>query len=1110
MNITNNAPTGAVALNGTPSQGQTLTADTSSVADADGINAQTLAFQWQRNGADIVGADEASYELTQADVGADVRVIFSYTDDQGTGESLTSNTVSIANVDDPAQGQPSISGTLRVGQTLQADINGISDADGIDPQSFTYQWLRDGVAIPGATQSDYQLTIADVGAAITVTASYTDLFGAQDSATSAATTAVIGNATPTGQPVISGVSAEGQTLLVSTAGIEDADGFDPNQATLQWTAGGVDIAGATGSSLQLLQEHVGLQIGVTYRYTDALGTAEQVTSELTTAVANVDDPTVGQPVISGNASNGVTLTADISGVSDQDGISTQNTSFQWARSGVAIPGATAQDYTLTDDDLGETITVTFSYTDDFGGTGTVTSAATAAVTGNAGASGTISVNGVALEGETLLASISNVADPDGFDPNNATLQWRRDGADIPGANTNSYVLVQEDVGAVITVRYSFTDGNGTVENLISDGTPPVVNVNDDPEGDIIISGDRLLGETLTADVAAITDEDEINLTTISYTWTRTDAITGGQEIIAGAVGPDYQITTADLGRILSVEYSYTDRQGTSESVTSTGLFVNTPATGTIELTGLERTNQVLSVDLSGIVEPDGIDFDTIAYQWRSGDKDIDEPTGTASTYRLQLSDVGNPVTVTITYTDNGGTLETFTSNAVTLPAQPDLELFGSALIDDEIDPGQLVRVSYDVANTGNIATEATRTHLYLSEDDVVDSSDTLLASITLPRIEPGSLTSQLVQGFLPLDLVPNQTYYVGAVLDALNTENELLETDNATPAFSFIVNSEAGLLLSGTPLDDVLVGGTGNDAIASRRGNDTINPGEGNDTVDGGLGLDTVILEGEQSKYTLTLSADNTLVADRRGDGQGADTLIDVEFLDFGSEIPVFGGQPMDLTQFAGPTTLTEDQFLELTELYIAYFNRAPDAVGLYFWGTALANGFSFNEIAEQFFDQAETRSVYSGSVSASGELINSDAFVTAVYNNVLGRGPDADGFNFWTDVLLNAPEITPGVFIREIIQGAKFPENVTPQGLLDQQYLANKADIGAYFAVIRGMSDVSEATSTMAIFDGSSQSIVDAVTAIDQHYNEALDPDTGDFLMPLVGVIDDPFAGIT
>jgi hypothetical protein len=46
-----------------------------------------------------------------------------------------------------------------------------------------------------------------------------------------------------------------------------------------------------------------------------------------------------------------------------------------------------------------------------------------------------------------------------------------------------------------------------------------------------------------------------------------------------------------------------------------------------------------------------------------------------------------------------------------------------------------------------------------------------------------------------------------------------------------------------------------------------------------------------------------------------------------------------------------------------------------------------------------------------------------------------------------------------------------------------------------------------MNLFDGSDASITDAVAAIDGFYADAIAPDTGDFLMPLIGVLDDPFA---
>jgi hypothetical protein len=76
---------------GTANENQVLTADTSTLADADGLG--TLHYQWQRDsgsGFVNVGADQATYALAAADVGAVIRVVTSYVDAQGTAEAATS------------------------------------------------------------------------------------------------------------------------------------------------------------------------------------------------------------------------------------------------------------------------------------------------------------------------------------------------------------------------------------------------------------------------------------------------------------------------------------------------------------------------------------------------------------------------------------------------------------------------------------------------------------------------------------------------------------------------------------------------------------------------------------------------------------------------------------------------------------------------------------------------------------------------------------------------------------------------------------------------------------------------------------------------------------
>ena len=88
----------------------------------------------------------------------------------------------------PPTGQPRITGTARVGQTLTAVTTDIQDADGLG--DFAYQWKADGTNIAGVMDSSYTLTNNEVGKRITVTVSFTDGIGTEETVTSQPTAAV--------------------------------------------------------------------------------------------------------------------------------------------------------------------------------------------------------------------------------------------------------------------------------------------------------------------------------------------------------------------------------------------------------------------------------------------------------------------------------------------------------------------------------------------------------------------------------------------------------------------------------------------------------------------------------------------------------------------------------------------------------------------------------------------------------------------------------------------------------------------------------------------------------------------------------------------------------
>lgn len=91
--------------------------------------------------------------------------------------------------------------------------------------------------------------------------------------------------------------------------------------------------------------------------------------------------------------------------------------------------------------------------------------------------GAVSISGTVTEGQTLTAS-NTLADADGLGV--ISYQWQRNGINVDDATDVTYILGSIDVGAVMTVVASYTDGQGTNENITSAATVVISNVNDAP------------------------------------------------------------------------------------------------------------------------------------------------------------------------------------------------------------------------------------------------------------------------------------------------------------------------------------------------------------------------------------------------------------------------------------------------------------------------------------------------------------------------------------------------------------------------------------------------------------------------------------------------------
>ena len=175
---------------------------------------------------------------------------------------------------------------------------------------------------------------------------------------------------------------------------------------------------------------------------------------------------------------GETLTADTTGISDGDGLTSAAFAYQWLADDAEINGADASTYTPVAADAGKAIKVRVSFTDDASNDEELTSAATGAVASalpppNNPATGAPTISGTAQVGETLTSSTTGIADGDGLPSASFNYQWLADDADIAGATGSSYTLVDADAGKTIKVQVRFTDDGGNEESLTSGPTAAV-------------------------------------------------------------------------------------------------------------------------------------------------------------------------------------------------------------------------------------------------------------------------------------------------------------------------------------------------------------------------------------------------------------------------------------------------------------------------------------------------------------------------------------------------------------------------------------------------------------------------------------------------------------
>lgn len=290
---------------------------------------------------------------------------------------------------------------------------------------------------------------------------------------------------------------------------------------------------------------------------------------------------------------------------------------------------------------------------------------------------------------------------------------------------------------------------------------------------------------------------------------------------------------------------------------------------------------------------------------------------------------------------------------------------------------------------------------------------------------------------------------------ALEANNSVLAGGGASGEFPLSGSAAGAITYLGTAGGDTLFGTAADEML---RGDG------GADWIDGGAGTDTALYSGARNSYRLSHAEFGFSVDDLLYWRDGHDNLAQTERVAFSDMV-------VNLGIGALSRTLAPQQVKTLEELYLAFFDRVPDADGLAFWMSRTQAGQTIDETADAFYAAALLYPAQTGYLPG---MSNAD-FVNVIYRNVLGRteGADAEGLAFWTHALDNDTD-TRGSLVTDILHSAHtFKGNATWGWVAD--LLDNKAFVAHRFAVEMGLG---YNTPSASIAHG--MQIAGAVTATD------------------------------
>ncbi len=380
----------------------------------------TLSYQWMKGGVNVSGATSATLALSgfqSADAGT-YACLVTNTLNSTTTATVSNNAAVALNAAPRITSQP-ISSTVAKGGSLSLTLTATGSG------TLSYQWMKDGALLSGATSATLALSNVQAASAGTYACVVSNALNGTTSTTTSASATLTVNLPPTitTQPTAAQTVAQGGTVSFTVAATGSGS------LSYQWMKGGSVITGATSTTLSFSSLLASDAATYACVVTNTLnGTTTTTTSTNAALVVNAPPTFTTQPASQTLAEGG---TATFTVVASGSG----SLAYQWKKGGTVLSGATTASLHIGNLQPSDAAAYSCVVTNSLNGTTTSASSANAVLT-VVDLSITAPSSQTANEGTTatfsVAASTSNGSAP--------TYQWQQNGSNIGGATSATLTL----------------------------------------------------------------------------------------------------------------------------------------------------------------------------------------------------------------------------------------------------------------------------------------------------------------------------------------------------------------------------------------------------------------------------------------------------------------------------------------------------------------------------------------------------------------------------------------------------------------------------------------------------------------------------------------------